>query len=168
MDSITRRLDFYTDGSWSSKSDMGGWACICVENGLIIDIQQGFEAYTTNNRMELKAFLSALESIKTIISPEHVDIHIHTDSAYVLGAFSEWYKVWLANNWKTSDKQDVKNQDILMPAVATYIKVKATCPFLVIEKVKAHKKKDLTEENEYNNYVDKLAVKQRKLLEDAE
>ena len=30
---IVRQLDFYTDGAFSSKTEMGGWACICVEDG---------------------------------------------------------------------------------------------------------------------------------------
>ena len=31
-----RLLEFYTDGAFSSKSEMGGWASICVEENKII------------------------------------------------------------------------------------------------------------------------------------
>ena len=36
---IIRELNFYTDGAYSSKSEMGGWACVCVEDDVIIDIE---------------------------------------------------------------------------------------------------------------------------------
>ena len=61
-----RHLDFYTDGAFSSKTQMGGWAAICLEDGVLIDTKSGYEPYSTNNRMELMAFLSALENIDTI------------------------------------------------------------------------------------------------------
>ena len=48
---MLRLLEFYTDGAWSSKTEMGGWAAICVEDGDIIDTQSGREPYSTNNRM---------------------------------------------------------------------------------------------------------------------
>ena len=32
-----RTLKFYTDGAFSSKTMMGGWAAICIEDGEIID-----------------------------------------------------------------------------------------------------------------------------------
>ena len=47
-----RTLKFYTDGAFSSKTMMGGWAAICIEDGEIIDTQHGYEPYSTNNRME--------------------------------------------------------------------------------------------------------------------
>ena len=83
-----RTLKFYTDGAFSSKTMMGGWAAICIEDGEIIDTQQGYEPYSTNNRMELMAFLSALENIDTIVS-HHVDITIYVDSAYIYNCFAE-------------------------------------------------------------------------------
>lgn len=59
---MIRHLDFYTDGAWSSKSEMGGWGCLCVEDGVVIDTKSGYEPYTTNNRMELMGFLCALST----------------------------------------------------------------------------------------------------------
>ena len=40
-----RLLEFYTDGAFSSKSEMGGWASICVEENKIIDEKSGYEPY---------------------------------------------------------------------------------------------------------------------------
>lgn len=154
-----RELDFYTDGAWSSKSEMGGWAAICVENGLIIDTQSGREPYSTNNRMELTAFLSALESINTI-GTGHTKVNIYTDSAYIANCINQkWYANWMRNGWKTSDRQEVKNQDLWKRIVALYIKLKDRFDVEVI-KVKSHTG------NSFNDYADLLAVKRRKELED--
>jgi len=87
----SRLLEFYTDGAYSSKTEMGGWAAICLEDGIIIDEKTGYEPYSTNNRMELTAFLSALENINTI-ETRFTKVKIYTDSAYVEKAFNDkWY-----------------------------------------------------------------------------
>ena len=79
---MLRHLDFYTDGAFSSKTEMGGWACVCIEDDFVIDTTTGFEPYTTNNRCELLGVLSALEHANTIESG-HTEVSIYTDSAYV-------------------------------------------------------------------------------------
>lgn len=82
-----RELEFYTDGAWSSKSQMGGWAAICLEDGMIIDEQTGYEPYSTNNRMELTALLSALENADTIETKD-TNVIIYCDSAYIVNCFT--------------------------------------------------------------------------------
>ena len=39
---MLRHLDFYTDGAFSSKTEMGGWACVCIEDDFVIDTTTGF------------------------------------------------------------------------------------------------------------------------------
>lgn len=155
---MSRLLEFYTDGAFSSKSEMGGWATICVEDDDIIDKQSGYEPYTTNNRMELMAFLSALENIDTI-ETGNTKVKIYTDSAYIANCFADkWYIKWRANGWKTSDKQPVKNQDLWTRILALYIKLHERFSIEII-KVKSHTG------NVYNEMVDAMAVKCRKELE---
>ena len=155
---MSRLLEFYTDGAFSSKSEMGGWAAICVEDDQIIDKQSGYEPYTTNNRMELMAFLSALENIDTI-ETGNTKVIIYTDSAYIANCFADkWYIKWRANGWKTSDKQPVKNQDLWTRILALYIKLHERFHIEII-KVKSHTG------NKYNEMVDAMAVKCRKELE---
>lgn len=156
---ILRQLDFYTDGAYSSKTEMGGWATVCVENNAVIDVQTGYEPYSTNNRMELMGFLSALENIDTIES-SHTSVTIYTDSAYIANCFNQkWYTKWLSNGWKTSDRQEVKNQDIFKRIVALYIKLQPRLN-LTIVKVKGHA------DNKWNNYCDLLARRARSALEE--
>lgn len=156
-----RTLIFYTDGAYSSKTEMGGWAAICIEDGVVIDTQTGYEPYTTGNRMEISAFLSALESAKTI-ETGHTKVQIYTDSAYVANTFNQgWYSNWMKNGWKTADKQDVKNQDLWRPAIALYIKLEKKFDLEVI-KVKGHS------DDKWNKMADQLAVHARSVLEEGE
>lgn len=155
---MSRLLEFYTDGAFSSKSEMGGWASICVENGELIDEKSGYEPYSTNNRMELTAFLSALENTNTI-ETKNTKVIIYTDSAYIANCFNQnWYVKWIQNGWKTSDKQEVKNQDLWRRIITLYIKLKERFKLEII-KIKGHS------DNRWNNYSDNLAVQARKKLE---
>ena len=156
---MNRHLEFYTDGAFSSKTEMGGWAAVCVEDGNVIDTQSGYEPYSTNNRMELTAFLSALEHADTI-ETGNTKVTIYTDSAYIANCFNQnWYVKWMSNGWRTSDKQDVKNQDLWRRIVALYIKLKERLDLSIV-KVKSHS------DNPWNNYADLLAIKARSKLEE--
>ena len=156
---MNRHLEFYTDGAFSSKTEMGGWAAVCVEDGNVIDTQSGYEPYSTNNRMELTAFLSALENADTI-ETGNTKVTIYTDSAYIANCFNQnWYIKWMSNGWRTSDKQDVKNQDLWRRIVALYIKLKERLDLSIV-KVKSHS------DNPWNNYADLLAIKARSKLEE--
>ena len=67
----------------------------------------GGEPQTTNNRMEMMAAISALETLR-----EACEITLFTDSKYVLQGLTEWLPGWKARGWKTASKQPVKNQDL--------------------------------------------------------
>ena len=132
---------------------------MCIEDGNVIDTQSGYEPYSTNNRMELTAFLSALENADTI-ETGNTKVTIYTDSAYIANCFNQnWYVKWMSNGWRTSDKQDVKNQDLWRRIVALYIKLKERLDLSIV-KVKSHS------DNPWNNYADLLAVKARSKLEE--
>src|SRR5688500_3357677 len=68
---------------------------------------RGYEAPTTNNRMELLAAISALEALR-----EPCRIDLYTDSVYVRSGIREWLAGWKARGWRTADKKAVKNQDL--------------------------------------------------------
>ena len=99
-------IKIYTDGSCLSNPGNGGWAAIINIDGKIKKIS-GKEKNTTNNRMELMATISALKYINS-----KDPIEIFTDSKYVKNGITEWINTWVLNNWKTSNKEDVKNKDL--------------------------------------------------------
>lgn len=155
---IIRELNFYTDGAYSSKSEMGGWACVCIEDNNVIDSQSGNEPYTTNNRMELMGFLCALELTNDVAS-RNVKVTINVDSAYIANCFKDkWYVRWMQNGWRTADRQEVKNQDLWKRIISLYIKISNKLSLEVV-KVKGH------HNDQWNSYADLLAVKARKELE---
>lgn len=97
----------YTDGSCDTGSGRGGWAYLIERDGRHTKAS-GFEAGTTNNRMELTAAVKALEAL---VQPSKV--RIVTDSEYLKKAFTDgWLERWQRNGWRTAARQPVKNQDL--------------------------------------------------------
>ena len=99
-------IKIYTDGSCLGNPGNGGWAAIIIENGKRIQIK-GSKKDTTNNRMELLAPIEALKNI-----PKGTQVQIFTDSKYVKSGITEWIHNWKKNDWKTTNKQPVKNKDL--------------------------------------------------------
>ncbi|GHU83669.1 ribonuclease H [Spirochaetia bacterium] len=108
-------VEIYTDGGCSGNPGPGGWAYIILGNNAgqaeVMTEKSEAEKNTTNNRMELKAVIAALEALgKFNLSLEKV--RIYTDSQYVQKGMSEWIYTWKRNEWRTSDRQPVKNRDL--------------------------------------------------------
>jgi ribonuclease HI len=82
---------------------------IAREDGAVLKERElmGGEALTTNNRMELMAAISALESLSRASR-----ITVVTDSAYVKNGVTGWIHGWKRNGWKTADKKPVKNVEL--------------------------------------------------------
>jgi ribonuclease HI len=73
--------------------------------------QYGYQAETTNNRMELTAVIEALRRVTSIPgSPERLEVY--TDSQYVRNGITDWIHRWKRNGWKTAGKKPVKNRDL--------------------------------------------------------
>ncbi len=103
----------YTDGACIGNPGPGGWAAIIINEKDKKEIFGG-EKITTNNRMELTAAIKALEycSEKNEKQLSLLNIKIFTDSIYVKDGITIWINKWKHNNWKTSDKKNVKNVDL--------------------------------------------------------
>lgn len=99
-------IEIWTDGACSGNPGPGGWGVLMRVNGVDTELHGG-EAGTTNNRMELMAAITALES-----HPAGAKIILHTDSTYVKDGLTKWIIGWKRNGWKTADKKPVKNQDL--------------------------------------------------------
>lgn len=96
----------FTDGAARGNPGPGGWGAIVQTHDSTVELG-GREEHTTNNRMELTAIISALES-----SLSAHEITLYTDSSYVLSGITRWVKGWQKNKWKTSKKEDVLNKDL--------------------------------------------------------
>ena len=115
----------WTDGACSGNPGPGGWGVLlrAMDGDTIVKERelQGGEADTTNNRMELMAAISALE---TLTRP--TALTITTDSAYVKNGVTGWIHGWKKNGWKTADRKPVKNVDLWQRLDAAQARHKVT------------------------------------------
>ena len=99
-------VEIYTDGACRGNPGPGGWAALLRtgKNELMVN---GAEPDTTNNRMELRAAIEGLATLKrsSVVS-------ITTDSQYVKQGVLSWVEKWKLNGWKTASRKDVKNKDL--------------------------------------------------------
>lgn len=106
-----KKVTIYTDGSCETQTGHGGWAFTLstrTDSGEFRLVKSGYEANTTNNRMELYAAVAALRELT-----ERCDVHIVTDSQYLKKAFTAgWLANWQRNGWRTASRQPVKNRDL--------------------------------------------------------
>ena len=141
-----KHVAIYTDGACSGNPGPGGWGAILVYNGAE-KVLSGGEAETTNNRMELTAFLEALRQLK-----EPCEIDLYSDSQYVINGLEKgWAKGWRARGWKKADKSPALNPDLWAPLLAESEKHKITYHWL-----KGHAG------HPENERCDRLAVEQSK------
>ncbi len=99
-------VEIFTDGACRGNPGPGGWGAVLRYRGNHKTLQ-GFEAQTTNNRMELTAVIEALRALNRAC-----DIELNTDSKYVMQGINEWIETWKRNGWKTAAKKPVKNLDL--------------------------------------------------------
>lgn len=103
---VKKRVIIYTDGACSGNPGPGGWGAILVYGEHRRELSGG-EAATTNNRMELMAAITALETLKM-----PCEVELWTDSNYVKDGITKWISGWKRNGWKTADKKPVKNAEL--------------------------------------------------------
>ncbi len=101
-----KRVSIYTDGACHGNPGPGGWGAILVAGDQRREIS-GYEPQTTNNRMEMRAALEALGRLR-----EPCEVELYTDSQYLRTGMREWLAKWKRNNWRTSDRKPVKNEDL--------------------------------------------------------
>lgn len=136
-----KNVEIYTDGACSGNPGPGGWGCVLLYGKHKLELN-GYEADTTNNRMELMAAIRALLALK-----EPCTVALYSDSAYLCNGFLQgWVYRWIKNGWKTAAKKDVENID-LWEKLLQLTKKHAVS----FHKVKGHA------DNEYNNRCDALA-----------
>lgn len=97
----------YTDGACRGNPGKGGWGVLLRYNGNERTLHGG-EPHTTNNRMELMAVIQGLQALKK----PGCDVHVFSDSKYVLNGITQWLPNWKKRGWKTSAKKPVLNVDL--------------------------------------------------------
>ncbi len=117
----------YTDGGCSGNPGPGGYAFVLRTPAGEERLGSGGEKLTTNNRMELRAVIAALEEAESRLEGAGAPgspIVVHTDSQYVKNGIGSWILNWKRNGWRTSDKKPVKNQELWMELDAVVARTK--------------------------------------------
>jgi ribonuclease HI len=99
-------VEIFTDGACRGNPGPGGWGALLVFGKERKEVS-GYEAETTNNRMELSAAIGGLGALK-----RRCAVKLYTDSKYVLQGITEWLPNWKARGWRTAARTPVKNQDL--------------------------------------------------------
>ena len=99
-------INIATDGPCKCNPGVGGWGVAVFDGDLYLEGLSGGEVTTTNNRMELMAFIQACNYIEENFSDES-DLTIWIDSMYVIKGCTEWLRGWRAKDYK-----GVKNEDL--------------------------------------------------------
>ena len=104
MSTNGHELIIYTDGSSRGNPGPGGFGVILMWGDKRKEIFAGYRK-TTNNRMELLAVITALESL----TKKNIPLTIYTDSQYIVKAVQEkWLDKWI----RTDFAGGKKNKDL--------------------------------------------------------
>ncbi len=135
-------VTIYTDGACSGNPGPGGWGVVLMFGPHRKELS-GYDAATTNNRMELLAAIRGLEALK-----QPCVVELYSDSAYLINAWEKgWLDGWQKRGWLTAQKKPVENQDLW----------KRLLELCEVHKVNWHKVKGHAD-NPWNNRCDELAV----------
>jgi ribonuclease HI len=132
------RVQIYTDGGASGNPGPGGYGALMMFGEHRKELSGGFRL-TTNNRMELLAVITALETL----NKPGMEVDVYSDSKYVVDAVE---KRWVMN-WEKKGYLNKKNPDLWKRFLVIYRQHN-----VVFHWVKGHAG------NPYNEHVDQLAV----------
>ena len=104
-------IEIYTDGASSGNPGPGGYGVILRSGNHYKELSEGYRK-TTNNRMELLAVISGIESIKKTGQ----EIMVFSDSKYIIDSVE---KKWVFN-WVRTEFKDKKNKDLWLRFLAVY------------------------------------------------
>ncbi|MFC0322023.1 ribonuclease HI [Gallibacterium melopsittaci] len=103
---MRKKIEIFTDGSCLGNPGAGGIGVVLRYKQHQKQLSIGY-FLTTNNRMELLAAITALNALK-----EPCEVTLYSDSQYLRKGITEWISKWKLNQWQTSQKKPVKNQDL--------------------------------------------------------
>lgn len=98
----------FTDGACSGNPGPGAYGVvIAFPEGRVKELGASFKS-VTNNQMELLGAIEALKHLKNTPG----EVHIHTDSTYVIRGITMWIWAWKKRGWKNAEGKDVANPDL--------------------------------------------------------
>lgn len=132
----------FTDGSATPNPGPGGWGAVYVVDGQVVAQASGSDPDTTNNRMELRALLEALQLV-----PAGTPATLYTDSNLAVRTVTEWASGWESRGWRRRTGP-VENLDLVRPLFEAL----RERPEVAVHWIKAHAG------IRWNEYADRLAA----------
>jgi len=99
-------VEVFTDGACRGNPGPGGWGAV-LRSGTHCKEISGADPATTNNRMELRAAIEALNALR---GPS--EVILHTDSEYLRKGITEWLPAWKRRGWRTAGGTPVRNAEL--------------------------------------------------------
>lgn len=132
-------ITIFTDGSSRGNPGPGGWGAIVATGNAAaggtagrVNELGGREEHTTNNRMELRAVVEALNFVAAGDGAKNaanfsgeIAATIYTDSSYVKRGATQWLARWQASGWRSTTKKDILNRDLWEALAAAMAAVEA-------------------------------------------
>ena len=135
----------FTDGSSVPNPGPGGWGAVYVVDGEVVSQASGSDPDTTNNRMEMKALIEAVDLV-----PDGKQTTVYSDSNLAVRTINDWAAAGDRRGWKRKNGP-VENLDLVKAAYGAY----RSRPELDLVWIKAHV--GFT----WNEYADELANRAR-------
>jgi ribonuclease HI len=136
------RTGVFTDGSCEGNPGPGGWGFVWVEDDGIVAEKRGYEAQTTNNRMELTALIEAYR-----VLPRDARIRVYSDSQLCVKTINEWADGWARRGWRRKGGP-VANLELVRELYG----LARAHPHVELRWIRAH------DGSRWNEYVDALAT----------
>ena len=145
------KVEIYTDGGCSGNPGIGGYAYVIrllSNNGPQSFVFSSFKENTTNNHMELKAIVEALDLISRS-DLRFCDITVTSDSSYCINAFTKgWIYGWRSKGFMKNG-QPMPNRELWV-TLDSILKKLRTIDWVWVKGHNGHR---------FNEICDRFAVK---------
>ena len=105
----------FSDGACRGNPGPGAWGTLIQDSSEnVIATLSGIEFHTTNNQMELLGAIKGLSELANLLdkNKQKNEIHIYSDSKYLVEGISKWLPGWKKRNWKKADNKAPENLEL--------------------------------------------------------
>jgi ribonuclease HI len=128
-------VEIFCDGACDPNPGPAGSGLAVYRQGVLSSLYYGhYTRQGTNNTAELHALHEALKLAHEAVKKRE-SVRIRADSSYAIQCVSQWAPGWIKRGWKRSNKEPVKNPEIIAPAHELY---KEIADALTLNHVRAH------------------------------